>query len=43
MNKDERRYSTRIDLMDSVIYTRRIGWYLEEKYARRFRDRIVKI
>ena len=38
-NKNERRYSKRINIVDIVIYTRRVSRYVEEKYLGRFRSK----
>ena len=42
-NEDERRNSRETDSVDTIIYIRGIGRHLEEKYARRFGDRIIGI
>ena len=42
-NEDERRYSRGTDSVDIVIYTRRIGRYVEGEYFGRFESRTIGI
>lgn len=42
-NKDKWSSSRRIDLVDFVIYTRRISRYVKREYVGEFRRRIIGI
>ena len=42
-DEDKRRNHREADIMDIIIYTRRVSKYVKEKYIRRFRIRESKI
>ena len=43
MNENERRYSTRANLMDFIICARRVSRYIEGKHTRGLRRRFTRI